>query len=43
VIAHLLECRKEWCRIEAQNTTEALRGWLTRDQIWGVYPNEVVR
>jgi SH3-like domain-containing protein len=43
VIAHLLECRKEWCRIEAQSTTEALRGWLTRDEIWGVYPNEVVR
>jgi SH3-like domain-containing protein len=43
VVAHLLECRKEWCRIEAQNTTDALRGWLTRDEVWGVYPNEVVR
>jgi len=43
VIAHLLECRKEWCRIEAQNADQPMRGWLVRDQIWGVYPDEVVR
>jgi SH3-like domain-containing protein len=39
VIAHLLECRKEWCRIE----TESIKGWLNRNEIWGVYPDEVVR
>lgn len=39
VIAHLLECRKEWCRIETQN----IKGWLTRGDVWGVYPDEVVR
>lgn len=39
VIAHLLECRDRWCRIEAQN----IKGWLGRDEIWGVYPEEVIR
>ncbi len=43
VIAHLLECRQEWCRIEAQNASETIKGWLHRDDIWGVYPNEIVR
>ena len=43
VIAHLLECRKEWCRIEAQNASNTIRGWLSRDEIWGVYPDEIVR
>lgn len=39
VIAHLLECRGAWCRIEAAN----IKGWLERDEVWGVYPDEVVR
>ena len=39
VIARLLECRNAWCRIEA----DSLKGWLRRDEIWGVYPDEVVR
>lgn len=43
VIARLLECRKEWCRIETQNATQTIDGWLNRDDVWGVYPNEVVR
>ena len=43
VIAHLLECRKEWCRIETQSGSDTIRGWLNRDEIWGVYPDEVVR
>ena len=43
VVAHLLECRKEWCRIEAQSANDSVKGWLTRDEIWGVYPDEVVR
>jgi SH3-like domain-containing protein len=38
VIARLLECRERWCRIEAQG----IRGWVTRDEIWGVYPDEAV-
>ncbi|HXS39245.1 MAG TPA: SH3 domain-containing protein [Stellaceae bacterium] len=39
VIARLLECRNAWCRIEA----DSIKGWLRRDEIWGVYPDEVVR
>jgi SH3-like domain-containing protein len=39
VIAHLLECRGDWCRVETQD----IKGWLNRNEIWGVYPDEVVR
>ncbi|HVM79233.1 MAG TPA: SH3 domain-containing protein [Stellaceae bacterium] len=39
VIAKLLECQGLWCRVEVQS----LRGWLSRNEIWGVYPDEVVR
>lgn len=39
VIARLLECRGAWCRIEA----DSIKGWLERDGIWGVYPDELVR
>jgi SH3-like domain-containing protein len=43
VIAHLLECRDAWCRIEVQSAASDVRGWLTRNEIWGVLPDEVVR
>ena len=39
VIAHLLECRDAWCRIE----TQGVKGWLQRSEIWGVLPNEIVQ
>jgi SH3-like domain-containing protein len=39
VIARLLECRSDWCRVETQD----IKGWLGRSEIWGVYPDEVVR
>lgn len=38
VMAQLQECRGEWCRITAANTT----GWVLRSDIWGVSPNETV-
>jgi SH3-like domain-containing protein len=38
VIAHLLECRGAWCRVEAQDT----KGWLRRSELWGVYADEAV-
>ncbi len=38
VIAHLLECRGPWCRVEAQG----IKGWLKRGELWGVYPDETV-
>jgi SH3-like domain-containing protein len=39
VIAKLLECQPGWCRVEAGGVS----GWLKRDEIWGVYPGEVVQ
>ncbi|MBL8833213.1 MAG: SH3 domain-containing protein [Rhodospirillales bacterium] len=39
VIGALLECKEGWCRIE----TGGFRGWLPRDEIWGVYPNEAIK
>jgi SH3-like domain-containing protein len=43
VIAHLLECRDAWCRIEVPSGSSDVRGWLTRNEIWGVLPDEVVK
>ncbi len=38
VIAKLIECRGAWCRLE----TQGIKGWLPRDEMWGVYPDEVI-
>jgi SH3-like domain-containing protein len=38
VIAKLLECRGAWCRVE----TSDIRGWLGRNEVWGVDPDEDV-
>jgi SH3-like domain-containing protein len=38
VIAHLLDCRDTWCRVELQG----MKGWLKRGEVWGVYPTEAV-
>jgi SH3-like domain-containing protein len=38
VIGRLLECNDSWCRIEVGGN----RGWLKRDEFWGVYPDEKV-
>jgi len=39
VIAKLLECRAEWCRIDAADHA----GWVQRGDLWGVYPDEIVQ
>lgn len=36
VLATLLECRNDWCRVDIQG----VRGWVKRRFIWGVYPHE---
>jgi SH3-like domain-containing protein len=36
VIARLLECKADWCRVEVQD----IKGWLPRADMWGVYPGE---
>ncbi|MCH1568450.1 MAG: aspartyl-trna synthetase [Alphaproteobacteria bacterium] len=35
-IARLKECAEAWCEIE----TQGYRGWLQRDNLWGVYAFE---
>jgi SH3-like domain-containing protein len=39
VIAKLVECQPAWCRVEAGG----VGGWLKREEIWGVYPGEVIQ
>jgi SH3-like domain-containing protein len=39
VFAKLIECRADWCRIDAADHT----GWVQRGDLWGVYPDEVVQ
>ena len=39
VIGSLLECRDAWCRLEVAGQ----KGWLPRDALWGVLPNENFR
>jgi SH3-like domain-containing protein len=37
VVARIEECRSDdWCKLEAQG----YRGWLTRDEFFGAYPDE---
>ncbi len=37
VVARVEECRSDdWCRLEVQG----YKGWLTRDEFWGAYPDE---
>lgn len=38
VVARVMRCREDWCRIEVAG----LRGWISRDNIWGVYEGEKV-
>jgi SH3-like domain-containing protein len=38
VVARLLECQGPWCRVDAGEAT----GWLRRDEIWGVLPDETI-
>jgi SH3-like domain-containing protein len=38
VIARLLECRGEWCRL---GTAEG-KGWVRKTALWGVEPDEVL-
>jgi SH3-like domain-containing protein len=38
VIGRLVNCKAGWCRVE----TGGVRGWLPRDQLWGIYPGEKI-
>lgn len=37
VVARLRECSAEWCEVEA----DGHKGWVPKDMIWGVDPDEV--
>ena len=37
VVAHLLQCLDDWCRVEARGS----EGWLRKSAIWGVDAGEV--
>jgi SH3-like domain-containing protein len=39
VVAQILECKDQWCRLDAGGQ----RGWLTRTEFWGVYPDETLK
>ena len=36
VIASLAKCKGVWCNLKVQS----FNGWIRRDSIWGVYPDE---
>ena len=38
VVAKLLECSANWCRVSAEGT----RGWIRKTSIWGVEPGEII-
>lgn len=36
VIGQLLECNREWCRLQVDN----YKGWIRKTSLWGVYAHE---
>ena len=36
VLARLIGCQEDWCRVEVQG----LDGWLRRGEVFGIYPDE---
>ncbi len=39
VLTNIETCNGKWCRINV----DGVRGWMKQDQLWGVYPGEVVK
>ena len=39
VIANIHSCDGRWCRV----TVDRFRGYMPQKQLWGVYPNEIVK
>ena len=38
VIARLMECQPEWCRLQVSGR----KGWIEKKHLWGVYAQEVM-
>lgn len=36
LMVEIIECKNNWCQIEAQNT----KSWLPQENLWGTYPGE---
>jgi SH3-like domain-containing protein len=39
VIANIGKCDGRWCQVSIEN----FRGYLQQKQLWGIYPNEIVK
>ncbi len=39
VVAAITSCNTQWCLVNASG----YKGWLKKQYIWGVYPNELIR
>lgn len=39
VIAKLKACEKDWCEVEVGE----ISGWTPRGELWGIYPQEVLK
>ena len=38
VIGKVLICREKWCKLEIKK----MSGWIPKNFIWGVYPDETI-
>jgi len=38
VLGNLIKCRQTWCKVDIQQNI----GWVSKDDIWGVYPEEII-
>ncbi len=38
VVGDLLSCDGDWCEVQMADH----RGWIERNKLWGVYPEELV-
>ena len=39
-IGSVIKCKPAWCMIKV---SEDLEGWVSKDEIWGVYPEEIIK
>jgi len=42
VIVAVERCAEAWCEAIAMDGGDSYRGWLGKDEIWGVYPDETL-
>lgn len=42
VIVSLQRCAEVWCEAVALEGGDSYRGWIGKDEIWGVYPDETL-